>query len=269
MVWFEAAKIAKAIRRGDNARLAELLNNGADPNAAEDMGRFPLELAVHCGNKEAVDLLIAHDAAPELYWNDGSLLHLAARMGRVDIAQALLAKWPDMLREKDDYGNTPLHLAAERGHVEMVSYLIDCGLNPHDKNRENRTPLFLAEKARHQDVIDILTACLESIEKPQLPLPQKLLAAQKEAAPEDGWQQLDKDKIALVKTEETLGYRVTEIFNFAARERTTLYRNLTTQQETVVIKNFDDITEKAPLEEALAELQKRGGRGSISGIRKP
>jgi len=268
MVWFQATKISNAIHRGDHARLEELLKKGADPDAAEDMRRCPLELAVHIGNTAAVDLLIAHGATPKMNWGDGSLLHLAAANGRVDIAQKLLAAWPEMLHKEDVHANNALHTAAERGHAEMVTFLIDRGLNPHGKNRENRTPLFLAEKAKHQDVIDILTAYLASIETPKLPMPQKLAAAQK-AGPQDGWRQMDADKIAHVKTEAALGYRITEIFNFTARERTSLFQNLATRHETAVITNFDDISEKAPLEAALAELQKRGGRGSISGIRKP
>ncbi len=268
MIWFQATKISNAIQREDHARLEELLQKGANPNATEDMRRFPLELAVHIGNAKAVELLIAYDAAPQTSWQSDSLFHIAAGNGRVDIAQKLLEKWPEMLHKQDAHFNSALHIAAERGHAEMVTFLIDRGLDPHGKNRENRTPLFLAEKAKHQDVIEILTAYLASIETPKLPMPQKVAAAQK-AEPQAEWRQLDEDKIAHVKTEEALGYRITEIFNFTARERTTLFQNLATRSETAVIKNFDDISEKAPLEEALAQLHQKGGRGSISGIRKP
>ena len=268
MVWFQATKIANAIRREDHAGLEELLKKGANPNATEDMRRCPLELAVHMGNLSAVKLLIAYDAAPDMNWHDGTLLHVAADNGRVDIAKELIAKWPTMLHGEDPHFNTPLHAAAARGYAVMVTFLLDQGLNPHAKNRENRTPLFLADKAKHQDVIEILTAYLASIETPQLPMPQKVAAVHKGAAP-DEWQQLGEDTVAHIKTEAALGYKITEIFNFTARERTTLFQNLATRSETAVIKNFDEISEKAPLEEALSQLQKRGGRGSISGIRKP
>ena len=268
MVWFQAAKIANAIRREDHAALEDLLKRGANPNATEDMRRCPLEMAVNMGNLQAVKLLIAYDAQPEMNWHDGTLLHVAAGNGRVDIAKELIEKWPKMLLSEDPHFNTPLHTAAERGYAEMVTFLLDQGLDAHAKNRENRTPLFLAEKAKHQDVIDILTAYLASIETPQLPMPQKVAAVQKPAATDD-WQQLSEDTIAHIKTETTLGYKITEIFNFSARERTTLFQNLATRSETAVIKNFDDISEKAPLEEALSQLHQRGGRGSISGIRKP
>lgn len=268
MVWFQAAKISNAIRREDHAALEDLLKKGANPNATEDMRRCPLEMAVYMGNVQAVKLLITHDAAPDTNWHDGSLLHVAAGNGRVDVAKELIEKWPEMLHKEDPHFNSPLHTAAERGYAEMVTFLLDQGLDPHAKNRENRTPLFLAEKAKHQDVIDILTAYLASIETPQLPMPQKVAAVHKAAAP-DEWQQLGDDAIAHIKTEATLGYKITEIFNFAARERTTLFQNLATRNETAVIKNFDDISEKSSLEEALAQLQQRGGRGSISGIRKP
>lgn len=268
MIFFQASKLANAIKSGDNARLKELLEKGANPEACEEFGRKPLERAVWCGNAEAVELLLAHNAKNSMNWHNGTLLHLAASYGRVEIADMLLKKWPEMLKEEDHHFNTALHIAAESGYAEMVTFLIDKGIDPATKNMENRTALFLAEKNKHQDVVDILVAFQEKVPPPKPALPKKLAQAQGD----DGWTKLADDRIAHVTTEKGIGYRVTEIFNFAARERTTLYQNMATRAETAVIRNFDDIPEKAPLEEALSVLQQKGGTakiGSISGLRKP
>lgn len=268
MIFFQASKLANAIDGADHARLQALLEKGANTEACEEFGRKPLERAVWRGNAEAVKILLSHNAQKDMNRHDGTLLHLAASYGRVEIADMLLQKWPEMLKEEDHHFNTALHAAAESGYAEMVTFLIDRGMDPATKNRENRTALFLAEKNKHQDVVDILAAFQEKVPPPKPSLPKKLAQAQAD----EGWTKLADDRIARVTTEKEIGYRVTEIFNFAARERTTLYQNMATRAETAVIRNFDDIAEKAPIEEALTVLQQKGGTakiGSISGLRKP
>lgn len=270
MIFFQAHKLAKAIDHADHARLEELLQKGANTEACEEYGRKPLERAVWRGNAEAVKLLLAHNAQKDMSWHDGSLLHLAANYGRVEIAEMLLKKWPEMLKDEDHHFNTALHTAAESGYAEMVTFLIDKGIDPATKNMENRTALFLAQKNKHQDVVDILSAFQEKVPPPKPTLPKKLTQAEEQAG--DGWAKLADDRIAHVAIEKEIGYRVTEIFNFAARERTTLYQNMATKVETAVVRNFDDIAEKSQLEEALAVLQQKGGTatiGGISGLRKP
>jgi hypothetical protein len=138
---------------------------------------------------------------------------------------------------------------------------------------ENRTALFQAEKNKHQDVVVILQAYQEQVPPPKLPMPKQLAQATVVAADDsEGWHVLANDRIAHVRIEKPLGYKVTEIFNFAARERSTLHQNMATKAETALMHGFDDITDKAGLEQALVELKKRGGKpdaGSISGLRKP
>jgi ankyrin repeat protein len=41
-----------------------LLQNGADPNIPDDLGKSPLTIAVHSGIPSIVDLLLKHDANP-------------------------------------------------------------------------------------------------------------------------------------------------------------------------------------------------------------
>ena len=40
---------------------------------------------------------------------------------------------------KTEYGITPLHTAAEKGHTETVSALIDAGANPHATDDSGNT----------------------------------------------------------------------------------------------------------------------------------
>ena len=67
----------------------------------------------------------------------GSLLHAAAREGAVRVlamAKRVLEcggsdSWLAVVNQKDREGETPLHLAAERDHVEAVRWLLEAGAN--------------------------------------------------------------------------------------------------------------------------------------------
>lgn len=194
----------------------------------------------------------------------------------MDTLQKLLAKGADP-NAHEEYGRMPLELAALKGnvtaaalasggggHAEMVTFLIDAGFDPAAKNAENRNALYMAQRKSHPDVIEILEAYHE-----KSPLPRPVLLQQiAEAAPQaasaaagntpDGWHVLADDRIAHVTLDAAIGYKITEIFNFAARERTRLYHNLETRAESAESRDFDDIAEKAPLEEALERLRTAG-----------
>ncbi len=268
MVWFAASRIADAIREGRIDDLRELLvRKKANPNACEEYSRTPMELAVRKGSAEALQLLIDAGADTQMNYEDGTLLHVAAGRGHMAVARLLIERYPSMLSAEDDGRNTPLHIAAHAGHAEMVTFLIDCGANPALKNKENRTALYLAQKQSHPDVIEILEAFHEANPLPKPTLPRGIEAV-RAAAPQqidavpnddDGWRKLADDRIARVTVETPIGYKITEIFNFSARERTRIYHNLETRQDAAHTQGFDEIPEKASIEEALARLRALGG----------
>lgn len=73
------------------------------------------------------------------------LLHRRrARGGRVDRLRAMLAKRPALVRETDERGATPLHLAAGEGDVESMRLLLDHGADVGAGDREGVTPLHFA-----------------------------------------------------------------------------------------------------------------------------
>ena len=70
-------------------------------------------------------------------------MHLAAERGFIEIAQALLDAGADIEGDDRD-GATPLYFAAYQGHFAMLCFLIACGANAQAQDRFKRTPLHFA-----------------------------------------------------------------------------------------------------------------------------
>ena len=67
-----AAEVNTAVSNRQNERLAQLLEQGADPNARSGLGYTPLMMAAADGNADAVRILLEHGADPALKSNLGT-----------------------------------------------------------------------------------------------------------------------------------------------------------------------------------------------------
>lgn len=89
--------------------------------------------------------------------NGETVLHVAARMGNIDVVEYLLSTSRIAVNAQDEKGRTALHLACEKGHVDVVKDLISAPLiyvNTRDERRQ--TPLHLACQRGHLDVVRVL-----------------------------------------------------------------------------------------------------------------
>lgn len=102
-----------AAAQADNTDiLRELIADGVDLNALNKTGHSALHLAVINNAPAVVDVLSNRD----------------------DVA----------LSNPDQWGNTPLHYAALKGHVRLVARLLRAGAKPDIQNHDGCTPLYLA-----------------------------------------------------------------------------------------------------------------------------
>ncbi len=150
---FEAAAFGRVQRL--EALLAER------PAAANDFaidGFYPLGLAAFYGHEEAVALLLARGADPNLTARNTMKvrpLHAAAAARSLAIATRLLTAGaePDARQQA---GYTPLHEAAGTGQIELARLLIDRGADANAKTDDGSTPLALARKGGYQAMADLL-----------------------------------------------------------------------------------------------------------------
>lgn len=82
------------------------------------------------------------DEQPDLVrvrYDDGrTWLHVAAERGHVDLVQRLLKREPDLLRRTDDKGATAALLAAGHGHREVLDVLCAHGIDPKESYTVHR-----------------------------------------------------------------------------------------------------------------------------------
>ena len=75
-------------------------------------------------------------------------LCVAAEKGHLDIIRYLVEKGSDIEKE-DSYGWTPIGNAASHGHLESTRYLLEQGANRDKPNEWSMTPLHLAAEDGH------------------------------------------------------------------------------------------------------------------------
>jgi hypothetical protein len=64
---------------------------------------------------------------------------------------------PDWHKVGPEYDSmTPLHIAAKSGHVDVVGILSRAGANKEARDKDNNTPLMLADANHHVDTVDLL-----------------------------------------------------------------------------------------------------------------
>ncbi|GAA4550935.1 ankyrin repeat domain-containing protein [Amycolatopsis samaneae] len=134
---------------GDLARLTALL--GAEPEAVNVrgwMGITPLMAAVWQADSATVArFLLARGADPLAVRSDGDgALHRAASGEVAELLAA--AAGPVGLAARYLFGQTPLHVAVDEGHLDVVRVFLAHGADPAAVDRRGDTPLDLADDPR-------------------------------------------------------------------------------------------------------------------------
>lgn len=83
-----------------------------------------------------------------------AVLH-AARRGELDALESLLEKGANM-NFCDQYGLTPLHVAAIKGYKDVVMMLVEFGAGVECRDAEGHTPLHLAVEGGSIETVDVL-----------------------------------------------------------------------------------------------------------------
>ncbi|CAB1312397.1 unnamed protein product [Coregonus sp. 'balchen'] len=173
--------IFDCIQRGNVEHCAHIIQHDRSILKEKGWGGFsPLHFASLHGNRAMVDLLLSNGADPNLTcdagmtafhfacrWCDGDMyhvtpLHLAADTGNTEVVRYLLRDKRCMVETVDEDGLTAVHVAAERGCVEVCWTLLQrSGFRIlHLKTYSGHTPLDLCRQGktfRHLQLTKLLT----------------------------------------------------------------------------------------------------------------
>lgn len=85
----------------------------------------------------------------------------AAKNGDTDAVRVLIASDAALLDARDADGSTPLHCAAWKGHIEVVSLLLDRGADVNARSQNDHwgdSPLHAAAHGNRRAVAEVLIA---------------------------------------------------------------------------------------------------------------
>jgi uncharacterized protein len=153
--------LAAAAYRGNATVVDELLAHGAKSNESDATGKTPIVYAAALGFTGIVRRLL--DTGVDVntrYGNDLTALMWAAGYadgaGVVDAEKVvtLLLDRHAAVDAADNRGRTPLMIAAENGHAEIVDLLIGHGADPGLKDKAGKTALDLATDPRTRERLE-------------------------------------------------------------------------------------------------------------------
>ena len=136
----------------------DLLESGASVATMSGAGYTPLHIAAAGGKSQMVRLLLLKGADKDVWGTGGHTpLSLAASLGRQAATLALLAAGADVSRvQNDEWKASVLHVAAQRGDVDIMRAVIEHGADVNAVDTIQRTPLNYAAKSNNVGAIDIL-----------------------------------------------------------------------------------------------------------------
>nr|GMD00514.1 serine/threonine-protein phosphatase 6 regulatory ankyrin repeat subunit B-like [Ipomoea batatas] len=134
----------RAVVNGDCQMVEMLVEMGADPTVTDNLGHSPIGVARDKGQEGIVKII-----------ERGEQVLQAARQGDLRLLESLLEKGA-ITTFCDQYGLTPLHVAAIKGIKDAVMILVDFGADIERQDAGGHTPLHLAVEGGCAHTVEVL-----------------------------------------------------------------------------------------------------------------
>jgi ankyrin repeat protein len=159
-VWFSAANAGsyedwfQAVKRDDAQAIQALLQRGFDANTVDPSGRQGLFMALQDGSVKVAEVLVAWPKT-KVEWRsakDESPLMIAALKGHTELVKKLVERDADVSKP----GWAPLHYAATGGHLEIMEFLLEHHAFIDAESPNKTTPLMMAAEYGSTEAVKLL-----------------------------------------------------------------------------------------------------------------
>lgn len=142
--------LSEALTRGHPEIVEVLLKAGANPRYHNKWIRPPLHQVIRNSNLDVkrklqlIELLVEYEADPsalDASHHDATPLHWAAKSGDTPIVDYLISIGADVDNLMHETGETPLIMAANKGHLDIMKSLLNHGADHNISNTERDTAL--------------------------------------------------------------------------------------------------------------------------------
>lgn len=152
-----AGALFDAAKQGDTPTVEALLENGTSADERGPNEATPLIVASLAGNTEAAEALIEAGADVMARNRSGfTALHAAAYGGHVGTARLLLANGADVNGRINRADKSPIFLAADEGHIEVIEVLLDHDADIVTLDNDGFTVLIRTMFRKHYDIVALL-----------------------------------------------------------------------------------------------------------------
>ncbi|TYI08151.1 hypothetical protein ES332_A10G278500v1 [Gossypium tomentosum] len=131
-------------------------------------GKTPLHIITEAGNHNGLldrYLEICPQSIRDVTVENRNALHIAVENNELDVLQVLIRTlkktdyYCEVVNQKDEGGNTALHLAAFHDRPQMLKLLLNCNADEHATNQAGLMALDIADQHHNEDSITVLRGC--------------------------------------------------------------------------------------------------------------
>ena len=153
----QSTPLMLAARGGHQDVVGHLILCSANVDKKNLRNQTALHIASERGHMEVVKVLLnVCVKIDEVDITQSTPLMLAAHKGHQDIVRHLIYSGASVDRKGNQYNQTALHYASERGNLGMVKVLLDAGAKIDEVDDHHITPLMLATHKEYAEVISYM-----------------------------------------------------------------------------------------------------------------